>query len=121
MRKQRGVSMINMLTWAIILGGALVLGLKMVPAYTEYFGVKKAIADIAKQMAGAPPAEIRAAFDKRATIDYITTVQGTDLDIIQDQSGTTISTSYEKIIPLVANVSLKFDFTTEAKHGGEGQ
>lgn len=120
MRKQKGLSLINLLAWGIILGGGLILGLKLVPAYTEYFGVKSALKGIAKEKAGAPLSEIREAFERRATIENIQSLTSADLDIVQDQSGTTISVSYQRVIPLMGNASLVLDYSVEERGGSGG-
>ncbi|GAB3249958.1 DUF4845 domain-containing protein [Chitinimonas naiadis] len=118
MQKQRGVSLINMLAWAILLGMGLILGLKLVPVYTEYFGVKGVLKALVRDQAGAPVSDIREAFVKRADIENIHSVTAGDLDIIQDQSGTRISASYQAVVPLVGNASLVFDFHAEERRGG---
>jgi len=118
MQKQRGLSMINMLALALILGMGLILGLKLVPVYTEYFGLKKVLNTLAREQGGAPVSDIRESFDKRANIENIHSVKSTDLDIVQDQTGTNISVSYQAVVPLIANASLVFDFQAEARNGG---
>ncbi|MDN3576165.1 DUF4845 domain-containing protein [Chitinimonas viridis] len=120
MRKQKGLSLINLLAWGIILGACLVLGLKLIPVYSEYMGIKTALKALAKDMSGAPIGEIRESFDKRATIEDIKSVQAADLDIVQDQAGTVISVTYQRVVPLVGNASLLFDFSVEERHGGSG-
>ncbi|QDQ25537.1 DUF4845 domain-containing protein [Chitinimonas arctica] len=121
MQKQRGLSMVTMLAWGIILGGALVLSLKLIPAYSEYFGVKSVLKKLVVEQSGAPVSDIRESFDKRANIENISSVKGEDLEILQDQQGTTVTVAYQRVIPLVANVSLLFDFTAEERHGGAGK
>ena len=60
------------------------------------------------------PAEIRASFDRRATIDYVTKVTGNDLDLSKDNGENVASVEYSEKIPLVFNISacLNFDATT---------
>lgn len=119
MHKQRGLSLVTLILVAALVGSVLVLGLKLMPAYTEYFGLKAAIKKLAVEQAGAPPQEIREAFYKRATIENIQSVQPDDLEITQDQSGTTIAVKYQKVIPLVANISLMVDFQTSANQANK--
>jgi hypothetical protein len=121
MRKQTGLSLVTMLLTAILLGLALLLALQMIPVYTEYFSVKSVLKQLANEQAGAPPADIRESFVKRATIQNISSVKPDDLDITQDANGTTISVSYQAKVHLIANVSLLFDFSAEAQHGQPAQ
>ncbi|WP_374354656.1 DUF4845 domain-containing protein [Chitinimonas sp.] len=116
MRKQRGVSLIAVILGAVLLGFVALLALKLLPVYSEYFGVKSALVAIAKEQAGAPPSDIREAFYKRATIENIKSVQPDDLEITQDQTGTTISVAYQTEVSLVANISLLIKFSTSANH-----
>lgn len=118
MRSQRGLGLLTLILGGAGLGMVLLLGFKMIPAFSEYFGVKAAVASLAKEKSGAPLSEIREQFDKRATIEDIKTVSSSDLDIIQDKSGTSISIAYDREVPLFANVSLLFHFQTEARGGG---
>lgn len=118
MRKQAGLSLINMLLWAIVLGFGLLLTLKLIPVYTEYFGIKSALAGLVKEKAGAPVSDIREAFIRRAEIENIKSLKADDLDIIQDQNGTSIGASYEAVVPLIANASLVLSFELEEKQGG---
>lgn len=118
MQKQRGLSYVTMLLAAIVLGFGMVLFFKLVPAYTEYFAVKRTVQALAKDNAGAAPAAIVEAFDKRAEIENIKALSGADLEITQDQSGTEILAEYKKVVPLMGNASLLFDFRATGKGGG---
>lgn len=119
MRSQRGLSLGALLTGGIALGLLLILGAKMVPTFTEYFGLKSVLAVLVQSQAGAPPSEIRASFDKRALIENITSVKADDLDIDQGKEGTTISVNYDKEVPLVANAGIIFHFHIESKSAGK--
>jgi len=121
MRKQRGLSLVNLILWAVVLGFCALLGLKLVPVYTEYFGVKSVLAGLVKEKAGAPLSEIRESYQHRAEIENISAVKSDDLDIEQDKTGTTIAVKYQKTVPLIANVSLLFDFETSAHKGEAAQ
>jgi len=121
MRKQRGLSLINLILWAVVVGFIALVGLKLVPVYTEYFGLKSALNALVKEKAGAPLSEVREGFLHRAEIENITSVKADDLDIQQDKSGTSISVKYQKVVPLIANVSLLFDFEASAHHGEAAQ
>lgn len=116
MRSQRGLSLYALMFGGIALGLLLVLGVKMVPAFTEYFGLKSVVGTLVQTQAGAPLSDIRAAFEKRALIENISSVKADDLDIVQDKDGTTISVAYDKEVPLVANVGLLFHFQVESKN-----
>jgi hypothetical protein len=90
-----------------------IVGMKLVPAYIEYFTIKKAIASISSggQLRTATVAEIRKAFDLRQVVDDFTAISGKDLEITKDGGEVVISFAYEKRVPLFYNVSVVIDFT----------
>ena len=66
--RQRGLSMIGFLFVAVVVVVCVMVGFRVMPAYIEYYSVQKALEQAlidAKDLNSA--AEIRAAFQKRAT------------------------------------------------------
>ena len=101
----------GLLVGAIILVFVALLGMKVAPAYIEYFAVKKAVAGIvASGEARGTVGDVRKAFDKRAQIDDITVISGADLEVTKEGSDIVISFAYPKKVALFSNVSLFFDF-----------
>jgi len=117
MRKnQLGVSLGGLLVGGVIFIVLAMLGLKLAPSYIEFFAVKKAIIAVGDEARnGMSASEIRKAFDRRATIDAIDSVKGSDLEISKDSDGMTVSVGYRKEIPLVANVGIYIDFLAISK------
>jgi hypothetical protein len=112
MHRQRGMSFISILI-LIVLGVSIVLLVaKLSPAYIEFFSVKKIMMTMAKDPAfpAMSPKEIRDSFDRRATIDYVTSVTGNDLDLSKDNGENVASVEYAQKIPLVLNISACLDF-----------
>ncbi|MEW9900068.1 DUF4845 domain-containing protein [Chitinivorax sp. PXF-14] len=118
MKKQRGLSLFGLLVIGALVGFFVLLGIKCVPAYTEYFGVKNAITALIKDSASAPAQEIRAAFDKRGLIEGYK-IRGDELDIDQTPNGTTIGIEYDREVPVAANISLKIHFTVSQSTAGK--
>lgn len=116
MRKQIGISMIGVLFVCIGLVLVAVGGMKVVPAYIEYMSVKKAVAGVVQGgEARGTVAEIRRAFDKRAQVDDINVISGTDLEITKEGNDVVVAFAYPKKIPLFGNVSIYFDFAGSSK------
>jgi len=109
---QRGMSFISILILVVLGVSITLLVVKLTPAYIEFFSVKKIMSAIAKDPAfpGMSPKEIRDSFDRRATIDYITSVDGKDLDLSKDNGENVVSVEYARKIPLVLNISACLDF-----------
>lgn len=118
MRKQRGLSLLGLLVIGFMVGFAMLLGFKLVPAYVEYFAVKKTIAVLAKEQKTSSPEDIRKAFEKRAVIEDINSFKADDLDIAKDKNGISISVAYDKIVPVFSNIYVLIKF--EASSGGNG-
>lgn len=118
MRKQRGVSLLGLLVIGFMVGFAMLLGFKLVPAYVEYFAVKKTLAVLAKEQKTSSPEDIRKAFEKRAVIEDINSFKADDLDIAKDKNGMSISVAYDKTVPVFSNIYVLIKF--EASSGGDG-
>jgi hypothetical protein len=91
-----------------IVGVIAVLGMKVVPTFTEYMSIKKAISSV-KANGGSVP-EMRMAFDKQAEVGYIDSISGKDLDIVKNGDDAEISFAYQKVISLAGPVSLLIDY-----------
>ncbi len=117
MKKQQGLSFFGFIIVAILVAAAAITGFKVVPAYTQYFSIKSTIARLAKDSAGMPPVAIRESFSKSAEIGYIQDVSAKDLKIVQMGGVTRIAVEYEKVVPLVANVSLLLEFSINEASG----
>jgi len=114
MRKQHGLSLLGVLLIGILVAFALLLGFKMVPAYTEYFSAQKTLAALASEQRNSSPEEIRRAFDRRSIIDDISSFKSDELDIEQGKEGLGISVAYDRVVPLFSNVYLLLKFEVAA-------
>ena len=112
MKRQQGLSMTGFLFLAIAAVFVALLGFKVLPAYLEYFSIERALRTMAHDLdlQTATPREIRSSFDKRATIDNITTIRGEDLEIDKEGSHAVVRASYAQKIPLFANISAYIEF-----------
>jgi len=116
-KRQHGVTLSGLLVGAFVVAILALLGMKVFPEYMEH----KAVADAVKKVAsGAGPEasvrQVRDAFDRQANVDYISAIAGADLEVTKEAGAVVIEYSYEKRIPLVANVSLLLDFTGSSRN-----
>ena len=115
-QSQRGLTMFGFLFVAIVLVAIAMLAMKLVPAYVEFFSVKKILASMGQSegLKSMSNADIRKDFQKRASVGYVTVVKPADLSV--DRSGGTpvLSAEYEYRTPLVGNVSLVVDFSASS-------
>lgn len=112
MHKQRGVSMLGFMFVAIAVIIVAMLAMKLVPAYIEFYSVKKILNAMGQdsETGSMSNNEIRSSFSKRASVGYVTVVKPEDLNIDRSGGKMVISTEYEYRTPLVANISLVVDF-----------
>ena len=116
-QKQRGISLSDLLVWAVILILVSISGLKVAPAYIEFSSIKRNLAAIVKDIdtQATSPSQIRISFDKRAQIDGIKSVNGQDIKINKEGGRIVLSASYAVQIPLVSNISLHIDFQASSE------
>ncbi len=112
---QRGVSLVGMLILGIVLVGGMVLAVRCVPAYNEYFAVKSALNQIAAGSDAESPESIRHAFQRRADLGGVTSIGSKDLDITKDSGHYVIFAQWERQVSLIANVSLVFAFQASSR------
>ncbi len=117
MKQQRGVTLKGLIITLAILGFLAVMAAKIMPAYIEYFAVKKIFASM--EQAGdmkLSVREIRKSFETRNTIEDVKSVKGDDLDIGKEGGETVVSATWSTKVQLVSNISACLDFyVTTAK------
>ncbi|MDL2338504.1 MAG: DUF4845 domain-containing protein [Pseudomonadota bacterium] len=103
---QRGITLLGLLLWAIIIGFVALLGMRVLPTMNEYFTIQKAVNKVAVD-GGTTVPEIRAAFEKQKDIEYsIQSISAKDLDITKENDKITIRFAYEKEIEVMSPVFL---------------
>ena len=115
--KQQGFELKTAIFWMAIIGFVVVMGAKLMPAYVEYFTVKKMLRAMEEQgdLKGNVR-DIRNAFDKRNAIEDVKNVRPDDLEITKEGGEAVVSVAWSVRVPLVSNVSACLDFfATSAK------
>jgi hypothetical protein len=115
-QRQRGLSLISTLILGVLIVGAIILGMRCVPVYNEYFSVKSAFKKIATGGDMDSPEAIRNAFQRYSDVGDISSITPKDLVISKGDSGRYIvAAQWERRVPLVANVALVFSFETSSR------
>jgi hypothetical protein len=116
MRDQRGLTLTSFLFWAVILALVGVIGLRMAPAYAEYFEVKKTMEYAMTEYNGQNAQSVRRNYDLKASAGYSEdVVKGKDIEFSRENNQLVMSVSWTKKLPVVANVSLLLDFDVTVK------
>ena len=117
MRQQRGMTFIGLvLTIAAVLF-VVMIALKLAPAYMEYFTIKKTLKKISNEpgFAQMSKKEIMDDYSRASQIDSIEDVQPKDLLVSKNAAGqTVVSVDYQKVVPIIANVSVLLDFNASS-------
>ena len=104
--QQRGISLIGLLFWAVLLSFVGVVAAKTFPTVLEYITIKRVIHKIALDNPGTVPA-VRAEFDKARQVEYgITSISSGDLVVTKDNDKLVISFAYDKQVELFGPVNL---------------
>lgn len=112
MNKQRGLALSSLILWCIAIALAALVGMKVVPSVLEYQSIIKAVKTVAKESSDqSTVADVRKAFGKYADVDNFSSVSAEDLEVSKDGGTIVVAFSYEKRIPLFANVSLVIDYS----------
>ena len=112
-KTQDGVTLTGLLVGSALLIVVALVGMKVVPAYMEFFSVKKVLSAMKQEPLDTMSAsDIKKSFDKRANIAYISVVKGSDLTIERTSAGTTLNVEYQVIKPIAGNLSVLIDFST---------
>lgn len=116
MGRQRGLTLIGLILILSLIAMAALVGFKLLPVYTEFFNVKRIVSEIAAspEAKGASLKQLQIAFDRRALIDSVSSVKGADLEMQKTGDAVSLSLSWERKVPLVANVSVLVEFQVES-------
>jgi hypothetical protein len=110
--QQRGLGLGGFVFVAFLLVLLSITGLKLIPAYIQNARISAVFAEIVRDpnMDKASPREIRNSFDKRASIDAITSIKSEDIEIASDGGHLELSASYAVKVPLFGNASIILEF-----------
>ena len=110
--QQRGFTLGGFIIGAVLLVIVVITLFKLIPAYIQDAQINSVFKDIAHDldMQKATPHDIQLSFEKRATIDDITAIKASDIDISSNGDTPVLSASYVVKVPLVGNISLYIEF-----------
>jgi len=114
-RVQRGITLIGLLFWAIVVAFVALIIVRVLPTINEYSTIVRAVQNIAKA-APSTVAEARSAFDKQKQVEYsISSIGGKDLQVTKENDKVVIRFAYDKEVEIFEPVFLLI------KYRGEGR
>jgi len=111
--RQRGVSLLSLLLFAVIVGVLGVLAARIVPATLEYRAVVNAASKAAAEALTVE--EARAIFDRAAAVNDITSIHGRDLDVTRGAGEKpVVRFAYQREFPLAGPAFLTLKYSGQA-------
>ena len=112
---QRGITMLGLLFWAIVVAFVALIAVRVMPTLNEYATIRRAVDKIAKENPGSVAA-VRTAFEKQKEVEYsIVSIGGKDLEVTKENDRLVVRFAYDKEIELMSPVFLVI------KYRGEGR
>ena len=118
-RDQQGITLIGLIFIGAILACVILVGAQVLPTVIEYQAISKAAKKAAQE--GGSVQQIRNAFDRSATIEQITSIKPSDLEITKGTDGNpVVSFAYDRELHLVgpAYLVMKYEGTTADNRRG---
>lgn len=116
--RQRGATVLGMLTIVAILGVGLFAAMRLVPVYLEYMAVARALEQTAKENAGGNQETLRTSLARRWAVEDIKSIDYTKIEIKRAGNGFVMRAWYRAEVPFLSNVSLVADFDKSVPVGG---
>lgn len=113
MTRQKGMTGIGWLIVLGLIGFFVLLALRMVPAYLEYYKVVSTLESLAKESGYQSPGEIRDLLERRFDISYVTTITPKDVQIKSAGQYYSVTAKYDSIEHLFGNVSVMMSFNKQ--------
>lgn len=107
---QRGMTAIGWLMVLALIGFFVLLALRMVPAYLEFYKVVSTLNSIEEESGFSSPREIRKLLERRFEISYVNTITPADVIIKPKGNTYTVTASYEQREHVVGNIYVVMDF-----------
>ncbi|MFG6447208.1 DUF4845 domain-containing protein [Roseateles sp. BYS180W] len=112
---QRGLSLIGLLFWAVLIGFFGIVAIRTAPSVMEYYTVLKAV----NRIASGSPLTVGAArqeFERIKQVEYsIVSISASDLDVTKVNDKVKISFAYDKEIEIAGPVYLLIKYRGESQ------
>jgi len=110
--RQRGVSFLGLVFVGTVLAVTGVIAAQVVPTFIEFQAVGRAAE---KAAAGVTVPDVRNMFDKAATIDNITSIKGSDLEVTKENDRIIVIYAYQREIHLAGPAYLTLKYSGRSK------
>jgi type II secretory pathway pseudopilin PulG len=111
--KQAGITLIGFLIVLAVAGFFAFMAMKLMPSYTEYMGVVKAMNQVASEgVDGKTLDEVRRELMFKLNFQYVddATIHPSDINFQQGARGNELHVSYDKQVPFMYNIDFLIHF-----------
>jgi len=110
MKRQQGVTAIGWLIILGLIGFFVLLTLKMVPSYLEYYKIVSTLESLQEESGISSAGEIRKLIERRFDISYVETISHKDVRIKSAGRGFQVRAKYDSRQHLFGNVFVVMEF-----------
>jgi Domain of unknown function (DUF4845) len=110
--RQRGISFIGLVFVGGVLAVTGVVAAQVFPTFVEFQAVGRAVNKAAE---GTSVPEVRSMFDRAATVDSVTSVKGSDLEVTKENDRIVVSFAYQREIHLAGPAYLTLKYSGRSK------
>jgi Tfp pilus assembly major pilin PilA len=110
--KQTGITLIGFLVVLMVVAFFGYMAMKLVPAYTEFMGVTKAMNQLASEGGPKSVTQVRNDLIKKLDFQYVSddTISPQDITIKRSGNASSLNVSYDKRIPFMYNIDFLLHF-----------
>ena len=111
--KQAGVTLIGFLFMLVIAGFFAYMAMRLVPSYSEYMGVVKAVTQLSTEdLDGKTPDQVRRNLMRKMDFQYVdeNVVSPGDISITRSNGASILRVAYDKQIPFIYNIDFLVHF-----------
>jgi hypothetical protein len=113
-RLQSGITILGALVLALVIGGWVYVGIRLVPLYLNYMKIAGTLDKVEDEL-GANPSNtefaIRKAIERHFDIESVDNLTSRDIIIKRQGKGYQVTAEYEDIAPLAGDVSVLVEFS----------
>ena len=115
--RQKGVTLLGMLTAVLVICFGVMLIIKVMPPYMQNYAVKNAMEDISKEanVAQMSKAKIKDKLERRLQVEGINAAIADNLLVDKKDGKLHMLLKYEKRVPVVGNIDFVFKFDEQVK------
>jgi hypothetical protein len=114
-RNQSGLTFIGFVIALAVAGLFIYVGMKLVPMYTEFYSLKKALASLANEdgVANKSAGQVEELLFKRLYRSYALNIKHDDVKVERRETSWIVIVDYENRRPLIANLDVVGKFHAE--------